>query len=104
MLDASLIAAAWGVAGAVNYAAPKLSLCYYTAREAKGPWGRCLAEFPIALVVGAISAAAFSGWLAGFLHQTDGRAVAAMIGMIANTVSPAMIALVSDKFTKRFAA
>lgn len=101
-MDASLVTACWGLAGAVNYAAPKLSLCYYTAREAHAPWGKCLAEFPIALIVGAISAAAFSGWLAGFLHQSDSRAVAAMVGMIANTVSPAMISLVSDKLVKRF--
>lgn len=93
----------WGCLGAFNYAAPKLSLCYYTAREAKSPWGRCIAEFPIALTTGAISAAAFSGWLGGFLHVTDSRAIAAVIGMIANTVSPALIALVSDKLLKRFA-
>jgi hypothetical protein len=83
--------ALWGAAGAFIYAAPKLVLCFFTARAAKLPWGRCLAEFPVSMLTGTIMAAAFSQWISKTFGQGDMSAVAAVIGMMANTVAPGMI-------------
>jgi hypothetical protein len=91
----------WGLSGAFIYAAPKLTVCYFTARESKLPWRRCAAEFPVSLTIGAIGAAAISGWLSHLPGWADTRAVATLVGMVMNTVSPALISLISTRVIKR---
>jgi hypothetical protein len=100
--NATLTAALWGCFGANMYALPRLSACYYTARQTGEPWGRCIVEALVALAIGTIAAAAFADWLAKFSHQTDPHAVAAFVGLLANTVMPAVINIVSARVLDRF--
>lgn len=104
-MPSELMPALWGLLGAVIYAAPRFTACFFSARETGGPWTRCAAEAVTALLTGAIAAAAFGGWLARFIHQTgpgDNEAVCAVIGLLANPTAPGVIEALSGRVLNRF--
>jgi hypothetical protein len=82
----------WGFLGALSYASLRLSLSIYGANKGDGDgrWGKTLMEMIVALVVGTVFGAAFTGIIAGFFHQQDLHAVACVIGLMANPVQPAL--------------
>lgn len=96
----------WGLGGSFIYAAPRVLVSLSdSARERKAwaPW----AELLIALAMGPIGAAGFTGLVAATIHQTgvaDLRAIALTIGMVANPVAPAIIHLVGDNILHRLNA
>jgi hypothetical protein len=98
--------AAWGFLGAFIYAAPRWVACAWASRGAA--W-RCSIEAVVCLAVGAIAAAAFARWALAFLHQSAGdlNAVAAMIGLLANSLAPRLVdgfsALAANAITTRAA-
>ena len=96
----------WGVLGAFVYAAPRLLVSisdFKPDRRAWMPWG----EFAIAMLIGAIGAAACGGLVASTIHQTqsaDLRAIGLILGMVANPVSPAIVHLVGENILHRLNA
>jgi hypothetical protein len=88
----------WGFLGAVIYAAPKMTTCFF-AEAGRAHLRRCLIEGVTALLIGTVAAAAFQPWIAGYLHATTpaaSQAMSAMIGMLANTVAPGVIRVLAD--------
>ncbi len=93
MIDVTGLPAFWGFLGAIIYAAPRLTTCLY-AEAGTAHFRRCLTEAVTALLVGTASTAAFSPFLAGYIHATTHQAadaLAAMIGMLANVSGPTII-------------
>ena len=93
----------WGLLGAIIYAAPKLVSCVYSA-ESRSHSTRCCAEALVALVIGAIGAAAFEPWIDSYLHGSGAqntRAMSAVIGMLANSTAPGIIAFLGDTLLTR---
>ncbi|HEY3694188.1 hypothetical protein [Phenylobacterium sp.] len=86
--------AVWGFLGAFIYAGPRLSACIASPKEhGESPFA-CLVEFAIALIVGAIGAAAFAPWIIvsrGLTEARDLNAVAVLIGLMANPTAPTLI-------------
>jgi hypothetical protein len=96
-----IILSLWGMLGAFNYAGPQLGDGLFNVRVPPVLHIKSLYEFVTALAIGAISAAAFSQWIAGMLHQHDARAVAAATGMLTNAVNKVVIDAVTDHIRKR---
>lgn len=98
--------AIWGLLGAFVYAAPRLIV---TLSEERAPSKRWMpwAEFFISLVTGPIGSAGFAQLVGITIHQTavaDLRAIALVIGMVANPVSPAIVHLVGENILHRLNA
>lgn len=90
----------WGMAGAFIYAAPRLAVCIKKCRKAQANIGDCVLEFTIALATGWIAAEAGAMWLSQQLSQTEEhqtRAVAVVLGLLANPVAPVLVGLLSGK-------
>ena len=85
----------WGFLGAFVYAGPKLLACIFeNAAAARHPIVFCILEFIVALVVGVLAAELFGPWIIGFLKldgQPSLRAVAGLIGLLANPLSPEVV-------------
>jgi hypothetical protein len=93
----------WGFLGAVISSAPKLTSCLYSG-SGRGHVIRCIGDAATALVVGTISAAAFTPWAQAYSHATapqDTKAMAAVIGMLANSTAPGVIRFLSDNILTR---
>ena len=102
----TLASALWGLAGAFIYAAPNLSTCLFTrkAGDGFGAIGRCVLDFAVALVIGALASAAFAQWAQAFLKRTgpeELRAIAAVIGLLANPAAPRLTARLSSWLIKK---
>lgn len=85
----------WGFLGAFVYAAPRFLLVWSEG------WKKSLrlafAEFLVALATGPIGAAGFGPVIAVTIHRTDdasSRAVAIVLGMLANPMAPKVVSLV----------
>ena len=93
----------WGLLGSIVYAGPRLTACIY-ARESQGHVAKCFADAFTALVVSTISAAAFVPWVGVYLHATaseDIKAMSAVVGMLANGTTPAIIDFLRDVVLNR---
>lgn len=96
----------WGLLGAFVYAAPRLLVTLseiQTAGRRWLPW----AEFVLALTFGPIGAAAFTpigSDMVGWKGAANLRALALMIGMVANPIAPAVVHLVTDQILRRLSA
>jgi hypothetical protein len=104
MENATLVAALWGLAGAFMYAAPKMSACVFSAKPEDGPPMRCVIDAIIALVIGALAAAAFAEFAQDFLKRTEPgarSAIAAVIGLLANPLAPRLIGRLSSWLLKK---
>lgn len=98
MIDPFDWPAVWGLLGAVIYAGPKLTTCLYASEEPRH-MPRCAIEAATALVTGTVAAAAFAPWIARYIHAPtaqDLRAIAAAVGMLANTTAPTIIRFLSS--------
>lgn len=98
----------WGLCGAFVYAAPRLlvSLTELISGAPARLW-LVLAEFAVSLSFGPIGAAGFSQFVANTLHQTtvpELRAIAVVIGMIANPTAPLLVHLFQEQILHRFSA
>ena len=84
--------ALWGLGGALIYAGPRLSACLFAAvgaAEAPSGHGKCVLDFVIACLAGAICAAAFASPLAGLVGlKAYPAAIAALVGLTANKLAP----------------
>lgn len=83
--------ALWGLGGALIYAGPRLSACLFAAVDvgAKGGHAKCVFDFVLAIVAGAICGSAFAVPLAGILGLKGfPAAVAALVGLTANKLAP----------------
>ncbi len=97
-MNSALVAAVWGFAGAVCYAAPRWSTCAFTAREQGGKSDRCTAEATIALLVGTVASGASGPWLADLFGQVEPKGanmVFAAVGLISNPLAPKLADLMS---------
>lgn len=95
-MDELLTAAAFGLAGAFVYAAPRLSACWVSPKDDGESRGACAFEFACALIIGAIGAAAVGPWIADWRHMTQPRdlnAICVIIGLVANPSAPVLINL-----------
>jgi len=93
----------WGLLGAAIYAAPKLTTCFY-ASAGRAHLSRCAIEAATALFTGTIAAAAFEPWIGAYLRAVsvqDMRATSAVIGMLANSTAPGIIAFLGDTVLTR---
>ncbi len=85
----------WGFLGAFVYAGPKVLACIFENRdEARHPLAFCLLEFVVSLMIGVLVAEMFGPWVIGFLKldgQASLRAVAGLIGLLANPLSPEVV-------------
>ena len=93
-----LAPALWGLGGALIYAGPRLSACVFAAADAvaSGGHGKCVFDFLMACVAGAICAAAFASPIAGILSlKAYPAAVAALVGLTANKLAPTVTDSVS---------
>lgn len=96
--------AIWGLLGAFVYAAPRLILSAAEAKVAgRHAWTQ-FAEFLVALSFGPIFSSGFGPW-AAFYVKLEGaheiRAVALVIGMVANPLAPAVVKLASGDILRR---
>lgn len=95
---------AWGASGAFVYAAPKLVVALSEARAQGRPAFLAILEFLIALPVGLIAAAGLGPFVADTLQRTalnECTALAVVIGMVANPLSPLLVKVLSNKFLRR---
>lgn len=103
-----LVWAAWGIAGAFIYAAPKLLISLSEDEVDGNPHrARHIAAFVLALTFGPIAGAGFGPLLAAEFHRTslaELRAIAIVVGMVANPVAPQVVHLVSDTILRRLNA
>jgi hypothetical protein len=93
--------AIWGLLGAFAYAAPRLLVALTSENRKFSAIGEAL----VAHGIGSAGAAAFTQFLANTFHQTseaDLRAIAFVLGMIANPVAPGIIHLVGTSVIRRF--
>jgi hypothetical protein len=94
----------WGFCGAFIYAAPRLSACLFSAQETGAPWAKCAVDGAFAVVIGPISAGAFTGSVQSYWGLTSNEhlpAVSAMIGLLANPLAPSAIEVLSVGFLER---
>jgi hypothetical protein len=99
-----VIVAVWGFLGAFVYAGPKLVACVYSAKSSGAGWSFCAVTFIVAMVIGPIMAAAFVPMIAAFIARTaehDVRALATVVGMIANPIAPDLVKRMSGKVLKK---
>jgi len=100
------VVALWGLMGAFVYAAPRLLLLLSAKVDARRViFG--IAEFLVALTIGAIGATGFSAFIGAAIHQTNVgeiRAVALTLGMIANPVAPTIVHVLSTGVVRRLGA
>lgn len=99
-----LIAALWGLLGALMYAGPNMILCLYQCRQAEKHPGWCIADFFMALVIGAGAAAGGTYWGADFLGADDPHkipGIAILIGLLANPLAPGLIRVVPKSILRR---
>lgn len=99
--------ALWGLAGAFVYAAPRLLISLTEAGAAGFYLWRHVAAFIVALAFGPIAGAGIAPFLASEFHRTviaEHRAIAIVIGMVANPVAPSIVHLVSDGILRQFNA
>lgn len=99
-----LTSALWGLAGAFMYAAPKLSTCAFTCKITGGTPAQCLVDATIALTVGAVASAAFGGWAQIAVKHggpSELRAIAAVIGLLANPVAPRLTGRLANWVIKK---
>lgn len=83
--------ATWGLAGAFIFSAPQWIACLVACRQAKQPTWRCSLEFAVALATGGIAAAAFTGVILAMSPIKDHNAIAATIGLLANSTAPLLV-------------
>lgn len=96
-MDASLLLPAfWGAAGAFIYAGPRWVACLVASHETKAGSWVCFLELVVALAVGSIASAAFSALAHRLTNIEDSNAVAAMIGLLANPLTPAIVKRATD--------
>lgn len=88
--DATAAAAFWGFMGAFIYAGPKLVACIVAAKEAKGSSLICALDAVVAMVSGAIAAAAFFQLVLTSFGLKDQNAISALIGLVANSYAPVL--------------
>lgn len=89
----------WGFLGAFIYAGPQFATCVFASQETHAGWLKCGLEFVIALIIGVIGAEAFGALILEMLHRdgpSDLRAVATIIGLLANKVAPMIVAKLPD--------
>lgn len=87
-----------GLLGAFMYASPR-ALVAVAESENSGQRVRHIAEFILALSFGPIAGAGFGPLLAGEFHRTslaELRAIAIVVGMVANRLAPEIVHLASD--------
>lgn len=81
----------WGALGAFMYTGPKFSACFFAARQSGSSSLVCFVEAVISLVTGIMAAIVAAPWIYHYL-QRDGeheiRAIAAIVGLLANPVVP----------------
>lgn len=95
-----LVLAAWGLAGAAVYGAPRWVLCVKVCRKQDCNPQECHEELIVSLLIGAIAGAAAGQYVAEIVNQTQPhqiRAVTALLGLIANRAAPGLIRLFSAK-------
>jgi hypothetical protein len=96
----------WGAAGAFVYGAPRLHSCLISPKPGETT-PSCVFEFVVALIVGAIGAAALAPWVVAWRHMTEPRdlnAVASLIGLLANPTAPTLITFAPRLASTIFAA
>lgn len=96
--------ALWGLAGAFVYGAPRLVVALTQSTEPRwAPW----AEFMVALSIGPIAAAGFGDLVAHWLNLTGAanqRALAVVIGLVANPAAPTVVRVVTSQLVRRLDA
>ena len=88
---AAITPATWGLLGAFCYAGPRLVTCAIKARDEARGWWFCGLDFIVAIIIGAIAAAAFGTVALTFLHLSDHNAASAFVGWVANGVDAGAI-------------
>lgn len=99
--------ALWGLLGAFVYAAPRLVVAFSEQREGPPVLWLPVAEFVIALACGPIGAAGFTQLIADFIRKSnpaDLRAIALVIGMVANPLAPSIVHLVGEGILRHVGA
>lgn len=94
----------WGALGAFIYACPRASACVFAALDTDHRWLRCLIEAFVALSVGPAAAEGLEPWLANFVgdqSQSELRAIAMLIGLLANPASPGIVAALSGRLIRK---
>lgn len=92
--------ALWGVLGAFVYAAPRVLVSWADSRSTDKPMLPHIAEFLISLTFGPIFSAGFGPFVAGYLTRESShelRAIALVIGMVANPASPLVVKLITGR-------
>jgi hypothetical protein len=98
--------ALWGFLGAFVYAAPRLLVAFSEERPGR-KWWFPLLEFAVALAFGPIGASGFTQIVADVVRQTNGadlRAIALVIGMVANPLAPSVVHLVGEGILRHVGA
>lgn len=90
-------AAIWGFLGAFIFAGPKWGA--YVVAEKRTSLPRLL-ELAIALAIGAIAAAAYGRLALTATGISDENAVAATIGLVANTAAPAIVKRLTARLSR----
>lgn len=89
----------WGICGAAIFAAPAFGSCLFSSTQIGGQWVRCSFEFAVALIVGTLTAAAFTPVAQELLHKDGGdwmRAISTTMGLLANRVAPRVVSIAPD--------
>jgi hypothetical protein len=97
----------WGLGGAFIYAAPRLVACVYSSQAAGKSWAWCGWTFVVSLVTGAIAAGALAPFASNWLSRTaehDVRAIATLIGLLANPFAPDFVRGIRGKILKKLDA
>lgn len=92
----------WGFLGAILYAGPRLTPCIFNPEHPHSLWV-CLFEFLLALMIGAVGAAAFTPWLLASLHHEgvpELRAISTLVGLSAN--QPKVLDLLGGRLVRLF--
>jgi hypothetical protein len=100
------VTAFWGALGAFVYAAPRLLILLGGKVDSHRLWAGAL-EFAVSLAIGPIGAAGFTEFIASSLHQSGSaphRAIAVVLGMIANPVSPTIVQTLGTGIVRRLGA
>jgi hypothetical protein len=96
--------ALWGLLGAFVYAAPRLVVAIGEAQAVGRSAFRQLAEFLVALAFGPIFSVGFGPWAAHWLEKEghpETRALALVIGMVANPLAPALVKVATGEILRR---
>ena len=101
-MEAVAISAGWGALGAFIYAIQGWLACVLACPPPER--GRCHLSLGVALSVGTAAAAAFSGTAIGMVHWADAAAVSALIGLVANPITPLIVKRAADAMDKALAA